>query len=138
MKAHWIPGWVTVNSVSFGARCQSGSWSRHLALSSREIWNQRREEKTFGWIHPAGTAGRVQSLDSKRTCKAFWLSAGASLGRGFLQPPSPSARHVVLIFFCKVASRSWQCIPLPRGAHRTLCFMENDTERPRRMAGYSF
>lgn len=37
------------------------------------------------------------------------------------------ARHIVLIFFCKFASKSWQCISSPTLAHKTLCCVENDT-----------
>lgn len=70
---------------------------------------------------------QLELLYSKVTCKAFWISATASLVWLFLQPSNNSARHIVFIFCRKFANRSWQNFPLPTVAHKTLCFTENDT-----------
>lgn len=86
----------------------------------------------YTWIAAASTdllrgQPTMELLYSKVTCKAFQISATASLVWVFLQPSNNSARHIMLIFFCKFANRSWQYIPSPTVTHKTLYFMKNDT-----------
>lgn len=87
-----------------------------------------RIKNAHTWTAAASTENSQQPVFySKVTWKAFWFSATASLVWGFLQPSNNPARHIVLIFFCKFANKSWQCISSPTLAHKTLCCMENDT-----------
>lgn len=132
----WCKAVLRLSSHTFSSMTHS---SGLLAASTASMWQSfisllRTESKI---LHMnccckhrfAQRTANNQLFYSEVTWKAFWFSTTASLVWGFLQPSNNSARHIVLIFFCKLANRSWQCISLPTVAHKTLCFMKNNTAK---------